>query len=238
MNSSRAAEDILRHVQACYQPTHRYVSVNLRDFRHVDQRFYAETQRFLEKEGFAHLTDEEDETLRDAPGSVLRRVPVRVMISREGHVSAGFYHPRAKFWSSILLFLMRAKLGRTIDFETEYSDGSFIVTSNAESAAAMHSPPMVHTEYFPVATKVDYLLERHRLKMKVYGEVNPDVRPCLIRSVEEMRASQNRLNAVKAAFREEIGDVTLEELERAAGKHVQIAAEIHGRIREIQARGG
>jgi len=234
MNATRATEDILRHVQACYKPTHSYTSVDLREFRHVDRKFYADTQKFLESEGFVHLVDEEDQTLLSAPGNVLRRVPVRAMVSREGDVMAGFYHPRAKFWASILLFLMRAKLGRTIDFETEYTDGSFVVTSNAESAGAMQNPPLIHTEYLPLATTVDHLLERHRLRMRVYAEINPEVRTCAVTSIAELRASQNRMNAIKAAFREEIGDITLEEIQRASGNHARFATQIHDRIRQIQ----
>ncbi len=231
--TEKAARDLLTYIEACYTPTHHYVPANLADFRHLDLKFYETTKAQFENAGFTHLCDEEDETLRQVRGNMLRRVMIRTMVSPGGDVMAGIYHPRAKFWPAVLFFFLRVKLTKAIDCETEYTDGSFLVTSHASLATAIEEPPMVHSEFMPPSTATAELIARHSLRMKIYSELNADASPRIVRTREDLLGSQNRLNALKSAFRKQLGGVSLEELERLSGKHREWASALHSRIQQV-----
>lgn len=75
--SEKAAHDILAMIEATYQPTHRYVSVDARSYSHLDQRFYDRTSRFLDGCELRRLADIEDRTITETPGTALMPVLVR-----------------------------------------------------------------------------------------------------------------------------------------------------------------
>lgn len=234
--TDRFARNVLKTLEATYSPTHRYVAADLRDFKHLDRKYYERTKSWLESEHFQFLADEQDETLANAPGNTLRRLLIRTMVSHDGHIQASFYHPRLKFWYAVLLFFFRVKVTKTIDLETEFSDGSFLVTSNAGAAASpMESPPTLHTEYLPQNTPPAKVLETHRIRLRAHSTGAADLRPLTIQTQAEMRASQNRQNAIKAAFRHVIGGMSVEELVKCGAKPADAAA-IQQRIRELYAQ--
>lgn len=236
MNTQEGAREILAHLQALYVPKHEYVSVRDTDFPHLDLRFYQRARTELEAAGFLHLEDCEDRTLATVPGNVLLPVLIRVMVSADGAFTAGIYHARIKpLWLRALLFVLRKLPGRTVDLETEFADGSFVCTSNALGASAIKLPPLVRCEYLPRQTPLPRLLARHRERVAA-RQAEAGVPPRRLTSIADVRASQNRMNALKAAYRGEIGGITQEELEQlAVGGRAQ-AAEVFTAIQQLQAR--
>lgn len=238
--ADNAAREILANLEATYQPTHEYVRVRPEDFRHLDLGFYRRTASLLSAHGFKLLADLEDRTITNAPGTVLSPVLVRVLLSRDGTVTAALYHPHIRrFWMRALLWLLRKLPGRVTDMETECSDGSFVATSNASMAAALADAPMINAEYLPARTAPVEVYARHTQRLAEHLAARPGVTPNVLRTHDDVLASQNRMNALKAAYRGELGMVTREELERLSMVGRQTAHDVHDAIvREQQRRAG
>lgn len=233
MTTSQGAREILENIRATYVPTHRFESVRLEDFSHVDRRFYENTRTDLEREGFLHLEDAEDVTLAGAKGNVFKRVPIRCLVSGDGTIMAGLYHPKLKsLWLRFLLFVLGKRIDRIVDFETEFADGSFVCTSNAFSASAMQLPPLIDALYLPARTPWSVCLAQHRERVARH-HLASSAGVVRIRSIADLRASQNRMNALKAAHRGELQGITLAELEKLSpSKH--LAREVHAQIQRLQ----
>jgi len=233
MTANTAAKNILQQIRAAYVPNHEYITVELDDYPHVDKKFYTTIRSYLESEGFIYLEDSEDKTFASAPGKVFKPVPIRCMTSKNGNISAGIYQARlTSFWIALLLLIFGKRIGKTIDFETEFQDGSFICTSNAMSASSMKSPPIIYSEFHKPNISVSVLLARHNERVQAHI-TSQLAYPKNISTISELRESLNRMNAIKAAFRGEIGGITLEELEKLSPSK-KIAREVHEEIKELQ----
>jgi hypothetical protein len=209
MNIKDGAKEILEQIQSIYTPHHQYERVGLENYRHINRSFYDKTKIYLGSKGFLYLEDCEDLQLARIKNNVLKPTPIRCMVSNNGVIMAGIYHPQiAPLGLRIISFLFRKGLGKIIDFETEFSDGSFVCTSNATSASAMNSSPIIHIEYFPKNVDCAFLLNRHKERIVTYIAEHSVV-AVSVKNISELRESQNRMNAIKAAFRGELGGTLL-----------------------------
>lgn len=232
--AEKAAHEILASLEATYQATHRYVRVKPTDFPHLDISWYEKTTRLLATKGFRAVADVEDKTITEAPGTVLSAILVRALASRDGTVVAALYHPHIrKLWVRVLLWILRKTPGKVVDMETEFSDGSFVATTNAASAGVLENGPMIQAEFLPFTTTPLEVHARHMARVAEHLAQRPGVAPRVMTSYEDMLASQHRMNALKAAYRGEVGGITKAELDRLAvfGKgltdavHAEIQAE-------------
>lgn len=236
--AEKIAQEILVLIEASYKPTHNYVEVESRLFRHLDLSFYEQTTQRLCAQSFRKLADVEDTTLSASPGNVLMPVMIRSLVSSDGSIMASIYHPRIKpLRLRFLLWIMRKRLDKVVDMETEFTDGSFLVTSNAASAAGMDMPTWINAEFLPVSTSVDAVYQEHLNRLRAHLQNHPHITTKKIDTYEQLVASQNRMNALKAAFRGEIGGVSRKELERLSGKRQDLAAEVHAALnKELEKR--
>lgn len=210
-----AAQRILSHLAAVYQPTHEYVPADPKAFRHLDVRWYDRTAEVLEARGFRRFADLEDKTITNAPNTVLRPTFLRAMVSRDGTVTGALYDPRLRgLVFRVLLWLLRKLPGKVTDFETELSDGTFIATSNAMAASTIGLPPSIHAAWLPMQTQPLTVYATHTARVQAYLSAHPGVSPVIIESTEAMLQSQDRQNALKAAFRGEIPGLTPDELKQ------------------------
>jgi hypothetical protein len=236
--AENAAKEILANLEATYQPSHHYVTVQAKAFSHLDLRFYDQAARALGAKGFRTVADVEDTTITSAPNNVLMPVLIRALLSRDGTVMAALYHPRLKsLLLRVLFWILRRSPGKVADMETECSDGSFVATTNAMGAAAMELPALISGEFLPNDTPVLEVLARHTARVAAHLAARPGVSARVITSHAELIASQNRMNAIKSAHRGEIGMITREELDQLAvvgGK--AMADEVHQEVREQQLR--
>ena len=133
-----------------------------------------------------------------------------------------------------VLWITRFKLGKVVDFETEYSDGSFLATSNAECAGSMQSPPLVMTEFLSCNAPIEQVYQTHIMRMEAYSIVAKEIKPIRCSGLDQVHASQHRLEAIKAAYRKEIGGVTKEELEKLSGGDIHVAHKINEEIEKLR----
>lgn len=209
-----AARRILDNLQAIYQPTHQYVPADPQSFRHLDLGWYDRTASAFERLGFRRFGDIEDKTITDAPNTVLRPTFMRALVSHDGTVTAALYDPRIRgIGLRVLLWVLRKLPGKVVDFETECSDGSFVATSNASAAAAITLPPVFNVAWLPASTEPQTVYAIHTARLAEHLQARPGVTAVIIDSMEAMMQSQDRQNALKAAFRGEIPGLTPSELE-------------------------
>ena len=52
--------ELMKMLEAMYQPEHEYVQVSKADFQHLDLKFYERVTESLISLGFSYLSDEED----------------------------------------------------------------------------------------------------------------------------------------------------------------------------------
>ncbi len=212
-----AAHQLLAVIEASYRPTHHYVAVKASSFRHLDIAYYEKATRLLTARGFRVLADVEDTTITATPGGVLMPVMIRSLLSKDGTVMAALYHPRIKpLLLRCLFWVMRKSPGKVVDMESEFSDGSFVVTTNAASAAAIALPALIAAEYLPRTARVHDVHQRHAERVAAHRQQRSGVTARSIRTHDELIASQNRMNAIKAAFRGEISAITQEEVDQLA----------------------
>ena len=155
-------------------------------------------------------------------------VLIRSMLSKDGAIMTALYYPRIKPLGVRILLWMLGKLpGKVIDMETEFQDGSFVLTSNAAGAAAIDLPTLISAEHMPAKSSVLGVLQRHIVRVTAHAAARPGVTSKKIATHAELLASQNRMNALRAAFRGEIGGITKEELDRLAIFGKSFTAEVH-----------
>jgi hypothetical protein len=231
----KSAAQLLASIEATYVPTHQYVPADPAQFRHLDLQFYDRALAELQASGYRLAGDVEDLTISYAPHNIMKRVMIRTMLSRDGTVMAAAYDPKLKWIWRILLTILRLKPKPVLDFETEFDDGGFFVTSNAQAAAAMQPPPLICTEYFPAGTPACILQAFHTEGVQAYAALT-GASPRTIASHAELVEAQNRMNAIKSAHRNELGGIAREELERATPQWPETARRIHEKVVELRQR--
>ena len=230
------AQRLLANIEATYVPTHNYVEVSASDFPHLNLRFYDQVRDDLKKAGYRYISDLEDTSISSAPGTVLKRIMIRTMLSSDGSVMAAAYDLKVKFFARVVLALLRRTPRPVIDFETEYSNGSFLVTTNAEAASAIKTPPMVMTEYLPASTPTEAILRAHIERMQAFQSALPEATPKTQRTQADMLIAQNRMNALKAAYREQLGGISAEELAALSVGWSDVHLTMHKKIQAIRSR--
>jgi hypothetical protein len=224
MNSTeRVANDIKKLQESLYTPKHEFRVVDAKSFRHLDIGFYDKIQDALVAKGCTCLGDVE--IVEQQKNGLGVRTFIRVLVTRDGLTCVGLYHFKPKLWLRSLLWIMRVRVGRTIDCETELSNGGYLTTSNAAQAGKLNPPPGFDRQYFPLNTLHETVFHKHCERLGDFVAANPGISITPMRTLEEALAMQQRMHAAKAAHRKEIGYVTQDELERL-GANPKNAAEI------------
>jgi hypothetical protein len=228
----RSARSIQETLKKTYAARQERGLVNAADFPDLDLDFYEQGRRDLEQMGFTYLGDIENVTAKEAHPEC--KTFMRTMLGRGGTVAACLYHPKFRIWMRLLLWVVRMRVGRVVDLETEFSDGCFLCTSNAELAAKMSDPPQIRTHYVKAGTPIHVILEAHDRGVREYLEKEPELEPLAFHSLEEVLESSRREDAIRAAFRESVGWVTKEDLERCGGKDKSVAHEVYEEVQRMR----
>jgi len=227
-STRQAAVKVAESVGALCETHYEYVAVRATEFAHLDLAWYDASQRWLEEQGFALLGDEENLTFRRT--SKGNRTLLRTMLARDGTCLAYLYHfkPASP---------MRALGGdgfRILELQTQFTNGAFLTTSNAEAAGKLDSPPGVDALRLPAQTSLDAIFAAHGQRVSASLTTNPGVAAVRLSSLEDVHRSQNVLQQIKAAFRKNAG-ISKEELQRLAGNRLgpeQIEA-LHADVQKI-----
>src|SRR5436190_2870173 len=135
--ATEAAQKIVQRLGPLTQAKHQYEKVDAKNFPHLDLEFYDSTRRFLEGEGYVYLEDLENVTVRKSgnnPDAFLR-----VMLSGDRHIMVAAYHLKPPLAARAI----GAKESKVLDLETQFSNGHFVCTNNAEEAGKLSEPAEV-----------------------------------------------------------------------------------------------
>ena len=213
---AQAAQSILEQQKALYSGLHEIRAADPRDFPGVDLDYYARTQQFLERNGFHLLGDVEDVTAtREFPQM---RSFLRVMTGDEGAVMAAIYHVKVRgIFRALQWFGVIPKQLKMVDLETELSDGSYIVSCNSKGADTTGAVPRVARFQYAPETTAEEVLRLHREQLQQAMIREPRLSPVPARTLEEVLASQNRLQEIKNAHKKKIGYMDSRELQHMTG---------------------
>jgi hypothetical protein len=243
--AAQSARNILEVMKAASTGVHTRVPVNLAEFKHLDLAAYDAYQEEMEAHGFRHMADYEILEVTNSPGALLARTFIRTMLSRDGKVQAAYYQTRPRIWRRVknllggLLnlrfisapadFVEAMKTRHCADLETEFENGHFIVTSNAQGAGRLASPPEIDNLFFPYGTSVDELMDEHYRRL-VAAMRKSSMPPLAIASVDEMHQSGNRARAIKNAFRQSRQLISRDELRKMSGGNTAYADAVYAEI--------
>ena len=112
----------------------------------------------------------------------------------------------------------------TYDFTTEFTDGGFLATSNAEAASFVELPQTILSVFVPAYTEAEKILQAHRralAKQKKLGRI-----PLKVTSENEMLASAVRQHLLKSNFRKKVGHGTMKEVKAIKQRQDDTAAKL------------
>jgi hypothetical protein len=233
--SRDAAEEILETTTALYSTRHNFRTVSPTDFPDLDIAYYDRMQAWFTHHGFRHMGDIEDTTLSQKMPNA--RAFIRCMLSADGATTVGIYDVR--FGGLFRLMQMVGLLSRnmkTIDIETEFSDGTFITTSNCLGDDPTTPPPEIHKRLHPRDTSPDELLWSHQEAVRQALEGKPGLSALAFSTLDEMLESQHRQQELKNAHQASIGYMDRQELMKIAdGKSTVAAQAVADEIEQIKA---
>jgi len=210
------AKELINNLEQIYSEKHEYQIINPKDFSHLDLKYYDKTAGLLEKNGFVRLGDIEDITLTSA-SSYIYRVFFRALVSSDGTITADIFDAKPKGLIAVFSWLLGSRREKVTEFETEFSNGCFILTTHAVASQQIALPLEIIPQYLPKKTAPIELLKYHQTRVAAYLKQYPDVQPIVIRSLEEGLESQHRSDALKSGHRQsQGGGVTLKEIKDIA----------------------
>lgn len=197
--------DLIAQQKKIYVERHEYRKATAADMKHLDRKWYDAAERELIGLGYRLLDDVVDETIAQMGMCIV----IRRFISADGANAAAVFQFVQGSGS------MKVDL-RVCDIETEFSDASFLTTSNAEASAAASLPKQIRSTKYPAGTSITELAARHEeAKRKLLGQED-GLRVVEIRKEADYEAMQHRQEAIKAAFRQGIGYLDPAEVRRIA----------------------
>jgi hypothetical protein len=227
-DEDEAVESIQEGIKNLTKLKHEYASVDTRRFRHLDLTFYEGMQKNLEAHGFRHLVDEENLSLRQR---TVPRTFIRVLIGPDNATMAAIYHFRPGW----MLGVLGAKDAKVLDLETQFSNGCFVCTGNAEMAGKLDSPPEINAMHLPAATTWDMLLEAHRRRISGYLAAHSDAEAIKLTSIDDVHRSQDEQQRIKAEYRKKTG-ISKDELQRIAGESSKEIDRLHDALTKTRAQ--
>jgi hypothetical protein len=211
----RRAKKTLTQQKAIYSGEMEFADASPRDFPWLDESFYDDVSDMMRHSGFRFIADLECVTAtRQFPGM---RTFLRCFIGDADTTAAATYHVRLRGKLRILALLGAIpKEIRAIEFETEFTDRTFLCTNNLAGRNPFADCPAITSNQLDYNTPFDELLAKHR---ETFAEIlaTRGVEPICIHSRQDALASQSRMHAIKSAHRKQVGYVTPQQFEQLAG---------------------
>ncbi len=200
--------------KALYGSIHEFRAAEDDDFEELDRSLYDQAQEALGQLGYRHLGDIVDQTIEETSGM---SPVIRVMSSTDGSTGAGVYHfippamPRSFEGKQLLIG----------DFTTEFTDNTFLMTSNTRGLDQTTAATGIDRRQHPLETPLAELAQLHETEQqKLLAAKNAaggaEVKPMIISTLADAIESEKRQQALKNAFRKQIGSVDPEEVRRVA----------------------
>jgi hypothetical protein len=220
----QAAYKMLAQAGVIYGPDpHEYRDAIIDEFPQLDRDFYDGMRGWFECRGFRYLGDCENLTLSRVFPTM--RTLIRRMVGADGTICVALHDLR-----TIRKEIVRHR--KTIDLETELSDGTFVVTNNSGLSGMFSAVPSIADLLLPLDTEPELLLRTHTDRIAEILNVRPGIAETRVGMMEEAFRFQHRLHALKATLRRAFGYPTREDFEKMKGRPLTIDEE--GLVEEIE----
>jgi hypothetical protein len=219
-NLKRLARKTYSQQKAIYSGAMEYADANPNDFNWLDLAFYDDVTAKFSHLSFRHVGDVECVTAtRQYPGM---RTFMRVFVGDGGNSMAACYHVKMRGMFGILsLFGVIPRNMRVVEFESEFSDQTFLATTTAPKKLIGDFPFLTHVCVDPNVSPAE-MLARHREEMRRITNER-GVQPVRLMSKADMLASQDRLQIMKSAHKKKVGYVTRDDFAGMAGGKLSTA---------------
>ncbi len=185
---------------------HDFRSVRAEDFPDSDHEWYKWASDYFVSLGCSVLGD-----FQDASTKFSAKTFTRVMILPEGRGTVSITQMVLPRTMNLVMHFLGTS-GKIIEFEVEFSDGSFLNVSNFSRAKNLISmPENVELRTLPDDSSPDVLYKAFLQAEDSRLEKNHGLSCRAVRTMEEFLAGQERLAELNRAYRESAGWVTREE---------------------------
>ena len=213
--SESLSDTIRKTLEVLHQERHEYAITTLDAYPDLDRAFYEESTQALLNSGFTMLGDVENVTVTRQNPSF--RTCLRSFSGDGDCVSAAVYHVRPKGLLRVLQWIgLLPRSMRVIDLETEFSNGTFVCTTNVPAGQQILTGPRVQMTYRK-GWSVGPLLQLHRQAIAAHGAASA-TQPVRVGSMEATLEMQQRLQTAKAIHRK--ASITRESIRAMVGPAV------------------
>lgn len=210
------ARDIHRMVQV---PAPDFAPADPGDFPRSARQHCERQEQALRELGFKPLGDYEPRHLGAQLG---RPTFIRFMRDGDGEIVAANYrvYPRRPDgWLRLLMLVLgQWKRPKVIEFQSELSDGRFVITNNTAGLDPFEGGPDFFSESFPARKPARRLLDYHRQVLADLKSNNPGLEVVAIPDFAALVASEERQQALKTRYRRKVGLATEDELRLILGR--------------------
>lgn len=181
-------------------------------FPHLDLKRYDAFKAAIEKHGFGCLGDFQDVAANQSHDSVHAPTILRMCASRDGQVVLAYHQAKTlapRRWQLLLQGLLRLqwvralrdfsaqkKARQCVEIQTQFNDGSFLVTSNAERSRQHAESPRISTDFHPPGTPLPRLLDAHLANLGVILHAGKRA-PVPVTTAEAMLNMQRKLATLR-----------------------------------------
>ncbi len=212
-SSKKGAKKIYETQKEIYSKRHEYQEINPNVFTFLDLSFYDKIRDLLLSERFKFMGDYENMTLSKIAPNM--RTFIRTMLDPSGTIMTGIYHFKARGWIKfILMFTKIPSQNKTIDFESELDNGTFICTSNTLKMDTTGDVPGIVRNQFPSNIPVLEMLNNHKNSIQNILSQSSGVKLLKMNSLAEILSSQQRLQDLKNKHKQSFGYMDKTELEK------------------------
>lgn len=214
LDINQKAKELLDYHKILYSQRHELVEVKptRERFPHVNLPFYDQMQAQLERHGFRWLVDLEDRTQTKADGEK-NRTFIRVMLSSDQCTSAGIYTIATPPIIKFLQILGLVPNIKAIDLESALETGTFVVTSNLQGLDTSSDIPGIQRQRLAPKTPLPALINAHQQTLRRLTQTEQALR---LDSIDDVITMQHHLQDRKNAYKQGLGYLDLQEIQRAA----------------------
>jgi tetratricopeptide (TPR) repeat protein len=153
-----------------------------------------------------------------------QHVLLRLFRDESGETGMASYCLKPK-WPGVLGFLLmlftgKWKVHKMTECVTHFSNGGMI-TTQPESASPFSYGDKIQVNKLPAKASVADIFQQHQAAVAAYRTAHPGVRAMIALDVAAVEARWVAGQALKRAYRESVGYVTDEELQRMLGAHYE-----------------
>ncbi len=221
------AREILTQQKSLYNAPHHFEPTSPDEFLDLDRDFYDQMRQAFEGQGFHFLEDVENVTLSQALPAF--HTFVRIMSGESDSIIARIHQmlPSGSAGRDI----------RTIELTTEFSDFTFVCTTNAQLFLDATETRGIQTNRCPANIPPPELLRRHREAVAEMLTRNPGVTVAKTPTLQDVLNSDRHAHAVRSVNRKRNGYVTEEDLKLIRGEPLtELDRQIFEEINQLEAK--